>query len=172
MCVCVCVREKLICLQASGQKVELKSFLLSSKKPTETLGTSSSLKCGSSHPTFTWCVELFYSSQASAQLPAGDWPRLRGAAGVPLRGEGPHSQWCLCGEASCWSCSRSREVCSEIRSPLGCCRPGVAEELDPAAGSLGEPARKRPKSSTALAGNRTRASRVAGENSTTEPPML
>ena len=28
------------------------------------------------------------------------------------------------------------------------------------------------KESAALAGNRTRASRVAGENSTTEPPML
>ena len=28
------------------------------------------------------------------------------------------------------------------------------------------------KKSVALAGNRTRASRVAGENSTTEPPML
>ncbi len=28
------------------------------------------------------------------------------------------------------------------------------------------------KKKTALAGNRTRASRVAGENSTTEPPML
>ena len=28
------------------------------------------------------------------------------------------------------------------------------------------------KKSNALAGNRTRASRVAGENSTTEPPVL
>ena len=66
-------REKLLCLQTSGQKQELES-LLSSKKYLEALGDFLPLGCVGFPIPCLLCAELFYSSQVSPQLPAGDWP--------------------------------------------------------------------------------------------------
>ena len=71
-------------------------------------------ECGP-HSQSTWHVELFHSSQASSQLPAGDWPGL-GVHRSPLTaagqaGLGPAARkWRMCGESSYWSCSPDREV--------------------------------------------------------------